>query len=197
RLLPGAGGLGGGDRAGEPGRRGAVLRHLLLDPAALLGAGDEVPRRLRGGGRADAPGGRARRCGGAEDRVLLLRDGRGHAGPGPVRRLAVRVLRGRSRRLVPGRGAPAAGAGRRRRRPGPHAAVPPVDRVSDIAVHGGRRDRAAALRPLGARDHPGRSWQGSPLPPRRPLGTPLPPRPFPAPPSTPPPAPPPAPAPRS
>ena len=35
----------------------AVRRHLLLDPAALLGAGHEVPRRLRRGQRADAAGG--------------------------------------------------------------------------------------------------------------------------------------------
>ena len=32
----------------------------------------------------------------------------GHAGPGPVRRLDLRGLRRRARRLVPGRGAPAA-----------------------------------------------------------------------------------------
>ena len=33
----------------------AVRRHLLLDPAALLGPGHQLPRRLRRGRRADAP----------------------------------------------------------------------------------------------------------------------------------------------
>ena len=40
------------------GRGGAVRGHLLLDAAALLGAGDAVPGRLRGGRRADAARGR-------------------------------------------------------------------------------------------------------------------------------------------
>jgi protoheme IX farnesyltransferase len=49
----------------------------------------------------------------------VTRDGRGHAGPGAVRRVDLRRGRTRARRLVPGRGAPAArpgGQGRRRRR---------------------------------------------------------------------------------
>ncbi len=43
RLLPGAGRLGRGDWQSELGGGRAVRGDLLLDPAALLGAGDEVP----------------------------------------------------------------------------------------------------------------------------------------------------------
>ena len=59
RLLPGPGRLGGGqghDRA--PGDR-AVRGDLPLDPAALLGPGDEVQGRLRPRQRPHAPGGGA------------------------------------------------------------------------------------------------------------------------------------------
>ncbi len=49
-------------------RGGAVRGHLLLDAAALLGPGHEVPRRLRGGERADAAGGGRARGRGAQDR---------------------------------------------------------------------------------------------------------------------------------
>ena len=53
----GARGLGRGAR--QPGAGLAALRRrVLLDAGALLGAGDEVPRRLRGGGHPDA----ARSC---------------------------------------------------------------------------------------------------------------------------------------
>ena len=57
--------------------------------------------------RADAPGGGVARHGGAEDPLVLLRHGGGHAGPGPVRGLDLRRAGRRARRLVPGRGAPA------------------------------------------------------------------------------------------
>ena len=54
----------------------------------------------------------------------------------------------RPRRLVPGRGAPAARPDRCRQRARADAAVPPVDRVSHAAVRRRRGDRAAALAPL-------------------------------------------------
>ena len=56
RLFPGAGGLGGGDRAGRRGPGHPVRGHLLLDAAALLGPGYEVPRGLRRRGAANEPG---------------------------------------------------------------------------------------------------------------------------------------------
>ena len=59
--------------------------------------------------------------------------------------LAVRVLRGWPRSLVPRRGAPAARARRCGRLAGPDAAVPPVDRLPDRAVRCRRRDRPAAM----------------------------------------------------
>ena len=83
--------------------------------------------------------------GGAEDPRLLLRHGGRDARARPVRGLAVRLLRGRARRLVPGRGTPAPGPGERRRGAGADAAVPPLDRVPDAAVRGDRDYRAGAL----------------------------------------------------
>ena len=72
---PGAHRLVGRDRPGQPARGGPVRGDLLLDPAALLGAGHEVPRRLRRGPGAHAAGGRLTRRGRPEDPLLLLRDG--------------------------------------------------------------------------------------------------------------------------
>ena len=46
-----------------------------------------------------------------QNRVVLLRDGRGHAGPGPVRRLDLRRRSARPRRLVPRGSAPPARPG--------------------------------------------------------------------------------------
>ena len=67
------------------------------------------------------------------------------AGAGPVCGAGLRGLRGRTRCLVPGRGAPAAVPGCRRRSGRANAAVPPVDRLSDAAVRRGGDHRAAAL----------------------------------------------------
>ena len=65
RLHAGADRLGGRDRLAGLGAGRAVRGRLLLDAAALLAAGDALPRRLRRGRRADAAGGRRRRRGGA------------------------------------------------------------------------------------------------------------------------------------
>ena len=54
---------------------GDVRRDLLLDAAALLGAGDALPRRLRRGRRADAAGGGHPGAGVAADRDLRVGDG--------------------------------------------------------------------------------------------------------------------------
>ncbi len=61
RLLPGARRLGSGDRNRELAGHRAVRHHLLLDAAALLGAGDEVQGRLRVGRGTHAAGGSHRR----------------------------------------------------------------------------------------------------------------------------------------
>ena len=68
--------------------------------------------------RADAARGGLACRGLAQDPLVLLRDGRGHAGPDPLRRLDLRRLRRRAGRLVPGRGAwpGRPGPGRRRHR---------------------------------------------------------------------------------
>ena len=86
--------------------------------------------------------------------VVLLRDGRRDAGPGPVRRLDLQA---------PARSASAAGsswkrtactprwsAAPRRRQASalPHAPVPPLDRVPDAAVRRDGRHRAPPLGPL-------------------------------------------------
>ena len=55
-------------------------RRVLLDAAALLGAGDPLPRGLRARRRADAAGGRGASAGGPRDRRLLLADRRRLAG---------------------------------------------------------------------------------------------------------------------
>ena len=62
-----------------------------------------------------------------------------------IRRLGLRVLRGWSGGLVPGRGTPAPRPDCRWQLAGPDAAVPLVDRVPDAAVRSGRGDRSAAL----------------------------------------------------
>src|SRR6185437_14247348 len=75
------------------------------------------------------------------DRPVLLRDGRRHPGPGPLRRLAVHNRRRRARHLVPDGSAPP-GRGQA------HAPLPPQHRVSHAAVRGGGRRRSASSRPL-------------------------------------------------
>jgi hypothetical protein len=55
-VLPGAGGLGRGDRHGQRGAGDPLRGDLLLDAAPLLGAGHEVQGRLRGRPGADAAG---------------------------------------------------------------------------------------------------------------------------------------------
>ena len=60
--------LGGGHRPRRVAGAGDVRRDLLLDAAALLGAGDALPRRLRRGRRADAAGGGHAGAGVAADR---------------------------------------------------------------------------------------------------------------------------------
>ena len=72
RLHAGADRLGGGHRLAGLGAGGAVRGGVLLDAAALLGAGDPLPRRLRPGRRADAAGGRLAGAGGPPDRGVLL-----------------------------------------------------------------------------------------------------------------------------
>ena len=61
RRVPADGRLGRGDRRGEPRLDRPVPDHLLLDAAALLGAGALPLQRLRAGRRADAAGGRRAR----------------------------------------------------------------------------------------------------------------------------------------
>ena len=56
----------------------AVRRRVLLDAAALLGAGHPLPRGLRRGRGADAAGRRIARSRRARDRRLLVADGRRH-----------------------------------------------------------------------------------------------------------------------
>ena len=116
RLLPGADRLDRGHRRARLAAGRAVHGGVLLDPAAHLGAGAALPRRLRRRGRADAAGGRAARRGRPPDRALHLGDGRHVAAAvaGGGHRPRVRRGRGRARRGVPGGGAPALGP-----RPGP------------------------------------------------------------------------------
>ena len=82
--FPGAGRLGRRHRHRRLAGRGAVRGDLPVDAAALLGAGHAIPRRLRGGRRADAAGG-GDPAGRGPHRSLLLRDGGGHARPRPLR----------------------------------------------------------------------------------------------------------------
>ena len=72
-LLPRTGRLGRRHRHRELAGGGPVRDHLPLDAAALLGAGDEVQRRLRRREGADAAGRRVRRHGRAQDPAVLLR----------------------------------------------------------------------------------------------------------------------------
>ncbi len=78
RRRPAAGGgVGGGDRLAV-GRAAAVVPdHLLLDPAAFLGAGAVSHRRLRPRRGADAAGRGRSRCDAAADPALYHRAGRG------------------------------------------------------------------------------------------------------------------------
>ena len=84
------------------GAGGAVPGRVLLDAAALLGAGDPLPRGLRRRRRADAAGQGRRQDRRPADRRLLLRDGGD---------LAAAVAGGRHRLVLP-----AGGGGPRRRR---------------------------------------------------------------------------------
>ena len=70
RLHAGADRLGRGDRLAGLAAGGALRGDLLLDPAALLAAGDAVPRRLRAGRGADAAGRGHPGRGGPADRRL-------------------------------------------------------------------------------------------------------------------------------
>ena len=108
--------LGGGDRPPRAWPPCAVRGHLPLDTATFLGARDALRADYAAAGVPMLPVVASRGRGGAEDRVLLLRDGGGRAGAGPVRGLAVRLLRGRARRVVPGRGAPTSAPAESRRR---------------------------------------------------------------------------------
>ena len=83
-------------------------RRVLLDATAFLGAGDPIPRRLRGRRCADAAGGRERQRRHAQNPAVQLPDRRRVAAIGSVRGLAVRRLRDRRRGLVPRRGPSAA-----------------------------------------------------------------------------------------
>ena len=88
RRAAAGGGLGGGDRLAVGRAAAAVPDHLLLDPAAFLGAGAVPQRRLCPRRRADAAGGRRSRCDAAADPALYHRAGRGRAGA-----LAARLFR--------------------------------------------------------------------------------------------------------
>ena len=93
------------------------------------------------------------RRGRAEDPLVLLRHGGGHAGADPVRRLDLRRAGRGPGRLVPGRGARPGhqgqdGGRRGRARTRLDAPVPPVHRVPDPAVRRGGGDRPAAVGPL-------------------------------------------------
>src|SRR5262249_22303147 len=73
--------LVGRDREREPSGDRPVRGHLLLDTAAFLGAGDEVPRRLRGRQRAHAARGGPGARGGPQDPHLLVSHRRIDPGP--------------------------------------------------------------------------------------------------------------------
>ena len=85
RVFPGADRLVGGHRGSRLAGRRPVRCDLRLDAAAFLGAGDEISRRLRGGRRADVAGCRQRAHGRAQDRRLLVPDGRRVAAVGARR----------------------------------------------------------------------------------------------------------------
>ena len=77
RRAAAGGGVGGGDRLAVDRAAAAVPDHLLLDPAAFLGAGAVPQRRLRPRRRADAARGRRSRRDAAADPALHHRAGRG------------------------------------------------------------------------------------------------------------------------
>src|SRR5262249_14700647 len=124
---------------------GAVRGDLLLDPGALLAAGDAVPGGLRPGRGADAAGGRPAGGRGAADPAVRLGH-RGHlvAAVAAGHRLAVRRLSDRAPRRGPDRGAPAVRGGAARREGPADAAVPPVEQLPGAAVPGDRGGRGAA-----------------------------------------------------
>ncbi len=88
RRAAAGGGVGRGDRLAVGRAAAAVPDHLLLDPAAFLGAGAVPLRRLCPRRRADAAGGRRSRCDAAADPALYDRAGRGRG-----RALAARLFR--------------------------------------------------------------------------------------------------------
>ena len=104
--------MGGGHRHRRLARARDVRRDLLLDAAALLGAGHALPRRLRRGRGADAARGGGARAGVAPDRRLRVGDGGRHASAAARHLLDLRGGRGGRRGLVP-RAAHAARRGRR------------------------------------------------------------------------------------
>ncbi|CAA9253577.1 MAG: Heme O synthase, protoheme IX farnesyltransferase COX10-CtaB, partial [uncultured Corynebacteriales bacterium] len=146
RLHAGAHRLGRRHRVAGLGAGGDVRHRLLLDPAALLGAGDEVQGRLRPGRRADAPGGGQPADRGQADRRLHLAH-RGHlpAAVAAGHLVDLRHGRGAVRGLVPRRRPPVAGPGPPRRAGAGAAAVPPVQLLPRGAVRGARRRRAGPL----------------------------------------------------
>ena len=84
RRAAAGGGVGGGDRLAV-GRAAAVVPdHLLLDPAAFLGAGAVPQRRLCARRRPDAAGRRRSRCDAAADPALYDRAGAGRFAPWPL-----------------------------------------------------------------------------------------------------------------
>src|SRR3990172_521144 len=121
-----------------------TLRHRVpLDPTALLGARDELPRRLRGRGRADAPGRARGRGDTAPDPALLGRAVRDNA-PARSRRAygdRVRDRRGRAGRRLRVPRAPV----EERRGGGVDATLPFLDRLPRAAFHRGRRRRPDRL----------------------------------------------------
>ncbi len=125
---PRAGRLGGRHRFAGLGTGRPVRRHVLLDAAALLGAGHPLRRRLPGGRRADAAGRRPARRRGAPDGRLHGGDGGRHARADPGRRSQLDLCR----------------RGRRAR-----CRVPRGDRRPRRAIR--RRRRACACSPTASR----------------------------------------------
>src|SRR5581483_9826851 len=89
--------LGGGDRERDRSRPAPVRDRLLLDPAALLGAGAADQARLRRRRDPDAAGRPRGACDRSADRPLLRRPRRGHGRALPVGHPRTRLARDRPR----------------------------------------------------------------------------------------------------